>query len=100
MSSALEESIAQSIGAVTDLTDAERRAVLEIAYYAVVADQEITEGERTALRVIARILFGVHDDEEMETRALLARLDAASDREVQSARLRRIGGLLERPAAR
>jgi tellurite resistance protein len=92
--------IARAIGSVEELTEAERRFILEIAYCVVVADQDIDDNERAALRLIAQKLAGEHHDVESETAALLARLEAAADREVQSVRLRRLADQLQRPTAR
>ncbi len=95
--------IAQAVGSVSNLTDDERRAILEIAYCVVVADQHVHDAEREALRMIARKLASPTQsmpDIDDDTTALLARLEAAGDREVQTARLNRVAAQLTTPESR
>jgi hypothetical protein len=90
------EALASAIGNVANLSETERQSILEIAYCTVAADHEIHERERLALRLICEKLGGT----QLDANKLMARLEAAADKEVAEARLRKIATQLQTATSR
>jgi hypothetical protein len=89
------ENIAKVLPADVALDEAERRAVVEIAYLAVASDHDVHEQEEAALRSIAKKLGGAGDVDP-----ILKRLSGPLPREVADARLHELAKTLPRYEAR
>lgn len=92
------ENIESAIPGDVDLSDAERQAVLEIAYLAVAADHSIHADEEKALRAIARKLDAQRGSTEVDV--LFRNIGVGLTRDTADERLRRAATGLTSQAAR
>lgn len=88
------ENVANAVPSATSLSDAERRAVVEIAYLAVASDHVVNEHEEKALRSVAAKIGGADLVDPILAKA--RRLD----RESADARLRELAKALPTYEAR
>jgi hypothetical protein len=89
------ENIAQAVPSDVKLADAERKAVVEIAYLAVASDHDVNEQEEAALRSIAKKLGG-----EKDVDPIIKRMSGPIAREIADARLQELAKLLPAYEAR
>lgn len=93
------ELAATVVPATLKVTDAERDAILEIAYLAVAADHKLSDEELDAMRRIGARLHGKETLSDKELDDLLGRYAQWLERSEIEQRLRDLGGKLS-PAAR